>query len=213
MTLREGAKRAPSVVLAWGMSEERYEEPTLSIDGERAAAAFVFHREAGRRCDETHGCSDHTATTRLEAVWVDPSSAAVVGKRTVIATGAVSHPAVLVRGAELGLIWSEDGRLRLSNWSAGEAAPTAEQLDVAGNEPSVAKAPHGMVALAFARKGSVELGFGRDLRAAAAAATSAGSGQARSPRLALDETGQGHLAWLDATASGHEIVHRSVSCR
>jgi hypothetical protein len=195
------------------MSDERYEEPTVSVDGDRAAAAFVFHREAGRRCDETHGCSDHTAATRLEALWVDPGSTAVVGKRAVVATGAVSHPAVLVRGAELGVIWSEAGTLRVANWEAGEAAPTAEQLDVAGSEPSLARAPRGVIALAFARPGSVELGFGSDLRAAAAAATLAGSGKVRSPRLALDETGQGHLAWLEATASGTEIVHRSVSCR
>jgi len=213
MTLRGGAKKAPSEVLAWGMSDERYEEPTLSIDGEKAAAAFVFHREAGRRCDETNGCFDHTATTRLEAAWLDASSAAVVGKRTVVATGAVSGPAVLVRGAELGLIWSEAGALRLSKWKAGEAAPTAEKLDVAGSEPSVAKAPQWQVAVAFVHDGSVELGFGGDLGAAAAAATSAGSGKVRSPHLALDEGGRGHLVWLEAAARGHDIVHRSVSCR
>jgi len=213
MTLRDGAKKAPSEVLAWGMSDERYEEPTLSIDGEKAATAFVFRREAGRRCDETNGCVDHTATTRLEAVWLDPSSAAVVGKRAAVATGAVSHPGVLVRGAELGLIWSEAGALRLAKWKAGEPAPTAEDVDVAGSEPSLAKAPRGGVAVAFVHKGSVELGFGGDLRAAAAAATSVGSGKVRSPRLAIDEGGQGHLVWLETAARGHEIVHRSVSCR
>jgi hypothetical protein len=214
LTLREGAKKAPSELLAWGMSDERFEQPTLSIDGENAAAAFVFQRVAGTRCSEGQGCSDHTATTRLEAVWLDLASGAPVRKRATIATGAVSSPAVLVRAEELSLLWSEAGTLRsaTSTRQSGAAEPAVETLVIAGREPTLARLPGGHIAVAFASKGAIALGTGPDLRAAASTATSAGA-HARAPRLAIDDAGEGHLAWLEKGPSGHAIVHRSVSCQ